>query len=253
MDEPQQPSSLATAFPSPPPFWTSFTPSNIEQIASLRAAALSSAQAKASDASPKLPLRLLDLPAELRNLQPPEPPADGHYRCFGDQFWLDAPLPTLQELSIDQLYTPPASPSPSSSSITKPHHDRAFTLKRLAKSLLLNFLELVGIMAINPEHYVEKVDDLKTLFVNFHHLLNEYRPHQARESLILMMREQLERSRAETRGIREMKERVEGVLEGLAAKGVENLAVDVQMEEPVADRGREVWEELERQFGGVVT
>jgi hypothetical protein len=55
------------------------------------------------------------------------------------------PLPTLEELGIQQLYTPPATP------IDGKHADRAFILKKIAKSLLLNFLELVGIMAQNPE------------------------------------------------------------------------------------------------------
>ncbi|PBP18049.1 hypothetical protein BUE80_DR011068 [Diplocarpon rosae] len=244
MDEPQQPSSLATAFPHPPPFWKSFTPENLSRISSLRAAEAASFSTD-HDAPQTLPQRLLGLPSELRNLQPPEPPADGHYRCFGDPFWLDAPLPTLQDLSISQLYTPPSTPTTHGA-----HTSRAFTLKKIAKSLLLNFLELVGIMAINPELYAEKVEDIKTLFVNFHHLLNEYRPHQARESVILMMQDQLERSRKETRGIREMKERVERVLEGLAALngGLGGHEDAVRVEESV-DEDRDTWEELERQFG----
>lgn len=52
-------------------------------------------------------------------------------------------------MGIEQLYTPPDSPT--SSGIEK-HTDRAFILKKLAKSLLLNFLELVGVMSINAEH-----------------------------------------------------------------------------------------------------
>ncbi|KAI6712310.1 hypothetical protein B2J93_2106 [Marssonina coronariae] len=271
MDEQQQPSSLATAFPHPPPFWRSFSPENLSQICALRAAQAGSSS-KDHDASKSLPPRLLDLPPELRNLQPPEPPADGHYRCFGDPFWvccdlsgsanlkrrrarrdgrvltktpqLDAPLPTLQDLSISQLYTPPSTPTGH-----EPHASRAFTLKKLAKSLLLNFLELVGVMAINPELYAEKVEDIKTLFVNFHHLLNEYRPHQARESVILMMQDQLERSRKETRGMREVTERVERVLEGLAVlKGGLGDAEDGAKAEESVDEERSVWEELERQF-----
>lgn len=63
-----------------------------------------------------------------------------------DRQQLDAPLPTLEELGIEQLYTPPTTPTGS-----KKHSDRAFALKKMAKSLLLNFLELVGIMSVNPE------------------------------------------------------------------------------------------------------
>lgn len=95
MDDAQQPTSLATAFPAPPPFWTSFTPENLERIQSLRATSNISSS-KTEDASKSLPLRILDLPVELRNLQPPEPPADGHFRCFGDQFWV--PVPFLSPL-----------------------------------------------------------------------------------------------------------------------------------------------------------
>jgi mediator of RNA polymerase II transcription subunit 7 len=127
-------------------------------------------------------------------------------------------------------------------------------LKRLAKSLLLNFLELMGIMSVNPEHYAEKIQDLRTLFINFHHLLNEYRPHQARESLILMMEEQLERARGETRGIEAMKEKVEGILRGLGqAKLADGEGEEAQeangkgMEEGDVDVA--IWEELRKEFG----
>ena len=83
--------------------------------------------------------------------------------------------------------------------------------------------------------------DLRTLFINFHHLLNEYRPHQARESLILMMRDQLERSRKETEGILKMKEEVEGMLEGLQKIGLgEREAVNGELNGAAAgDRGVE--------------
>jgi mediator of RNA polymerase II transcription subunit 7 len=158
---------------------------------------------------------------------------------------LKDPLPSLEEMGIQQLYTPPSTPDHGK------HVDRAFILKRLAKSLLLNFLELTGIMSTNPEQYEEKVKDLRTLFINFHHLLNEYRPHQARESLILMMQDQLERSRKETEGIREMKERVEGVIEGLSQAKLAELEVkdrNGDREGKVVEEGRDVWEVLEREF-----
>lgn len=46
--------------------------------------------------------------------------------------------------------------------------------------------------------FQEKVYHLRIHLINIHQLINEYRPHQARETLISMMEEQLERSRKET-------------------------------------------------------
>jgi mediator of RNA polymerase II transcription subunit 7 len=97
----QQPSNvLAAAFPSPPPFYQHFTPENLERIAALRAAqqsdsanASSDTQTTSGEASPANPaLRILDLPPELRYLQPPEPPPEGVYRSFGDVFNVSYPL-----------------------------------------------------------------------------------------------------------------------------------------------------------------
>lgn len=106
-------------------------------------------------------------------------------------------------------------------------------------------------MSIDPSQFAEKIEDLKILAINFHHLLNEYRPHQARESLILMMQDQLERSRSETEGIMRMKGEVEGLLVGLGdaklveeEKGGEKEGMD-----RVEEEGKDVWEEVWRTFG----
>jgi mediator of RNA polymerase II transcription subunit 7 len=65
--------------------------------------------------------------------------------------------------------------------------------------LLVNFLDLIDILISAPENAkrTEKIDDLTLLFVHIHHLLNEYRPHQARETLRVMMELQ-KRQRIET-------------------------------------------------------
>jgi len=239
MEEQPPPNALAAAFPNPPPFWQSFTPENLEHISSIRA--FQNQESKNYVAAKELSTRLLELPAELRWLQPPEPPNDGKFRCFGDLFDMNDPLPSLEEQGIQQLYTPPDTP-------VGKHADRALVLKRLAKSLLLNFLDLVGILSINPALSESKIADLRTLFVNFHHLLNEYRPHQARESLIMLMQDQLEKSRAETHGIRVMKEKVDSILDGLKKKDLVDEVSREGRKEEVDDR-REVWAVLDSEFG----
>jgi mediator of RNA polymerase II transcription subunit 7 len=64
-----------------------------------------------------------------------------------------------------------------------------------------------------------------------------------------MMQTQLERSRAETQGIREMKMKVEGILEGLSQAKLAEEKENEERGNEVVEDGRDVWEALEREFG----
>ena len=136
-------------------------------------------------------------------------------------FKVNLSAPTLKEQGLTQLYpSPPTTPSGSAEASWT--LDRAFYLKKTVRSILLNFLELVGILSQNPEGFEEKVKHLEVLFLNAHALVNEYRPHQARETLILMMEDQIERKKAEIEGVKRMKEKVENVISELAKEGRES-------------------------------
>ena len=69
-----------------------------------------------------------------------------------------------------------------------------------------------------------------------------------------MMQDQLDKSRAETLGIKAMKEKVEGVLVELGQMQVVGKEEDTIMREDIAvnqevQEGKDVWDELEREFG----
>ncbi|TDZ39093.1 Mediator of RNA polymerase II transcription subunit 7 [Colletotrichum spinosum] len=205
-DEPSQ-NALASTFPNPPPFWRHFTAENVSRLEELR----KSRAQKDGVAVEDLPARTSDIPEELMNLQPPAEPATGTWKVLGGNYTLDDKLPSLEEGEIKRLV-----PAYGEEKDGK-HLDRAFELKKMAKSLLLNFLELVSVMAVVPDDAVSKIDDLRTLFINFHHVLNEYRPHQARESAIALMQSNLDRTRAETAAIRAQVDKAKRVLEGLGS------------------------------------
>ncbi|XP_015513859.1 mediator of RNA polymerase II transcription subunit 7 [Neodiprion lecontei] len=124
----------------------------------------------------------------VRRGRAPRPPPANHenYSMFGNMFNADDTIiRPLEAQGIKRLYPQ--------------HFDRRRELKKLNHSLLVNFLDLIDLLVQCPDspRRAEKVEDLSLLFIHIHHLLNEFRPHQARETLRVMMELQ-RRQRTET-------------------------------------------------------
>ncbi|KAJ5173487.1 Mediator complex subunit Med7 [Penicillium coprophilum] len=218
-DESQQ-RAVNTAFAPPPPLWKHFTRENVDKLEQIKAEASRGEDGQLHKNKQWSPaeLRALEIPPELRYLVPPEIP-EGQYSVFGELQTLSTALPSLKEQGIEQLYPEPSATGTEQDSQPSPPLNHAYYLLKISKSLLLNFLEFTGILSVSPEQFESKVEDLRNLFINAHHLLNLYRPHQARESLIMMMEEQLNHSREEMKQMDKVKAEVEGLLEQLQAEG----------------------------------
>lgn len=116
----------------------------------------------------------------------PPPPIRDSYMMFGNQFQCDdLIIRPLESQGIERLHPM--------------QFDHKRELKKLNMSILVNFLDLLDILIKSPGSIKreEKLEDIKLLFVHMHHLINEYRPHQARETLRVMMEVQ-KRQRLET-------------------------------------------------------
>jgi len=107
--------------------------------------------------------------------KPPAPIKDA-YSMFGVQFRADDEIiRPLEAQGLRRLY---------------PHnYDHKRELKKLNYSILVNFLDLLDVLIKSPDSVkrCEKIDDLTLLFIHMHHLINEFRPHQARETLRVML------------------------------------------------------------------
>lgn len=68
-------------------------------------------------------------------------------------------------------------------------YDPKREMKKINHSILVNFLDLLDILIRAPDSpkRAEKIEDLRMLFIHMHHLINEFRPHQARETLRVML------------------------------------------------------------------
>ena len=109
---------------------------------------------------------------------PPPPPIKDNYSMFGQPFSADdSIIQSLESQGIRRLY-------PATKDV-----DRKKELHKLNHSILVNFLDLIDLLIKAPESTKrdEKIDDINLLFIHMHHLINESRPHQARETLRVML------------------------------------------------------------------
>ncbi|KAJ5392993.1 hypothetical protein N7465_011967 [Penicillium sp. CMV-2018d] len=254
-DESQQ-RAVNTAFAPPPPLWKHFTRENIDKVEQIKAEASKKEDGRSNKNKQWSAAELcaLELPSELRYLVPPDIP-EGQYSVFGELQTMSTTLPSLQEQGIEQLYPEPPAAGTEQNSQPSPPLNHAYYLLKISKSLLLNFLEFTGILSVSPEQFESKVEDLRNLFINAHHLLNLYRPHQARESLIMMMEEQLNHSREEMRQMDKVKAEVESVLEQLQAEGSRVGATGSEddtdqakaLKEKADEHSRLIWDLLDKE------
>lgn len=198
--------TVAAPFPTPPPFYKHFTKQNATRLRQARKEAGVSQTSNDSDET-KRDIDITSLPPELRYLIPPPPPANGKWRSFGLELDLNPPEATLESAGIEQLY-----PDHPSVKLNPQAH-----LVTLMRSLLASFVSILGKLSQDPELADKEVPNLHTIALNAHDLINQYRPHQARETLILLMEERVEKMRAEIKAIGEAKEKVAGLLGSLQA------------------------------------
>ena len=255
MADPQPPPDdedlILSYFPDPPPFYKHFTTENVKRLKEIEEEATSdNGDTKASLTMKLTTEQILALPTELRYLIPPEPPGDDdEFHVFdvvtkakGTNVFMKnmeyiAHNLTMEGVFTDwkyeQLYPPsgggddPSTTSQQPTTTNSSSLDRQNYLFRFLRSILLSYISLLGIVAANPtsEQKEQKLKDIMTMVANMHALINEYRPHQARHTLIERMEEQVRRKREEVEGVRRMGEKVREVLAGFGAVDGEDKGV----------------------------
>ncbi|CAF1305123.1 unnamed protein product [Rotaria sordida] len=122
-------------------------------------------------------------------LQPP-PPIEGPYELFGVYVnGIDNSEPIIHPLAAQQIQC-----------VDIRSDDYKGELKKLCFAILTNYLDLLQIVSRSPVTpspdsgnitlREQKLNEIELLFSNIHYLINELRPHQARETLRIILEKQ---------------------------------------------------------------
>uniref|UniRef100_A0A1I7TBG3 Mediator of RNA polymerase II transcription subunit 7 n=1 Tax=Caenorhabditis tropicalis TaxID=1561998 RepID=A0A1I7TBG3_9PELO len=111
---------------------------------------------------------------------PAPPHAFTEFKVFGEEYRLEEEVVApLKSAGVQELF--------------KDKHNWKAEMKKLNRSAVVAFFDLVEILIRCPDHPAreDKMNDLHTIFINMHHLINEFRPVQARESVRVLQDRQI--------------------------------------------------------------
>lgn len=152
----------------------------------------------------------------------PPPIIKDTYECFGKEIDPnDVLIRSLDQQGIQRLYKT-AGPVPKDTTAAQQPfiniNNHKKELKKLNHSILIAYLDLLEILVKAPNTQLpldqqqidlnsqqqtfktlrdQKLEDIENLFINMHHLINELRPHQARDNIRCIL-EMQKRQRLET-------------------------------------------------------
>ncbi|KAH7639671.1 mediator of rna polymerase ii transcription subunit 7-like protein [Dermatophagoides farinae] len=147
---------------------------------------------------------------------PPKPFAPGSYLMFGQNITIDDTIiRSLESQGLRRLYPR--------------EYDHKRELKKINASILVNFLDLIDVLIRCPDTHKreEKCNDLQLLFITMHHLINELRPHQARESIRVCLKMQKKQREETTIKLSKQIERIQDIIrtaiQNIKDKDINNL------------------------------
>ena len=124
------------------------------------------------------------------------PPPWVYIQNYSDEFFLSnrspkPPPPPDSQAIVFGSVDPPSCQSWDLTDVRKlypQNYSVRAELHKLNRSILASFLDLLDVIVRSPESQFRenKLEDLKTLFVNAQYLINDLRPTQARETLRVM-------------------------------------------------------------------
>lgn len=229
---------LRNPFPSPPSHYTNYTSHNLQLLALLKER---NADTEISTVNQHEVLSdQTDVPSwPLAHLEKPRVDwiiEEGHYKVFGDPWFIKEAIPSLAELGGHQLYP------------TDPSVDRRPALLSILRSILVTYSTLTTSLlapppttsASAPPDWQLHVEWITLLAQNIMAAANDLRPVQARGNLELMMKRQLELRKEETKALHAKCDALEGRLSELRASAQKLASSGLEREGHLASSPNEM-------------
>ncbi|ETV97264.1 hypothetical protein H310_09627 [Aphanomyces invadans] len=146
----------------------------------------------------------------------PPPPLKPTYHSFGTPYSTEDAVPDLL---------------PDDKKVYPKDYNVKDEMKKVNRSLMYSFLELIDVLILNPTKFNAKLDDIEQLFLNMHNLINAYRPHQARETLIDLLKQQIQDRRDASAEIRQIVQNAKDAVQ--TAHAALDTSLDVKCDDPM--------------------